>query len=668
MKARFHRLSIAVACFLGTVLSLRQCEAGDVILQYFEGRYATMTRRVPDIFAAGYRAVWIPPTNRAEGGQSAGYDVFDRFDVNPFYGTDAELREFIAECKKANIRVFVDIVLNHNAYANLSTPDFVGPGKPDYPGFVLTLNSDIDGDFHGGFESGELNGRINGGLIDIAHEKNHRFIRQPVTDGDARNIPNEKALKSNRKFYPDIDRNSPAELGDTSGDRHSPSGFNLDRPEAGDPEPENATGYLMRYCQWMVEVMGVDGFRLDAVRHCPTFFWNDFYDNAVKGKGPNGSTPFSFGEVSEEHNFDLLRSYSRKDNIGNRDLLDFRLHYIMKSIFNAEGFGDMRLLEGASVDAIDGDANDGSRGVTFVSNHDAFAGPPKKDNIAHAHLLSRTGFPIIYYNALELGNGRDFPIRGRGDALGGKFGDRITKLVDINREYVRGRHITRLTDNDVYLYERDQSLIVGLNDNQTFDADRNIQTSFPGGTELVELTGNARATNPLTINADGTANVTIPHNDKDSGFAMWGPRKPHGKRTVDPLVLSPVESTSPADPPTEPDGKRRLTAIDRVTADSVNVELTLEDEGLDDNAIVRVDNGRVNVIGTPIFGGGEFKGYQTFTNSDPGTTGSAKYSAKLDITKLANGVHYIEVLAFLRRNPGEPPVFETFRKVIAVDR
>ena len=496
------RGGVIASCCLTAILVACDPAGADVILQYFESRYATMAHRMPDVFMAGYRAVWIPPTNRAEGGQSVGFDVFNRFEVSPFYGTPGgpttaaeDLKALIQECNKANVLTYVDTVLNHDGFSNLSTPGFVGPGKPDYPGFVVTLPKDIDGDFHGAFETSELNGRING-LIDIAQEKNHRFIRHPVDPGDARNIPNEPVNNSNRRFYPDTDPNSPPGLGNTKADRHSPSGFDLDRPEAGDPVVENATAYLVRYCQWLVEVVGADGFRLDAAAHIPTFFWNDFFDVGVKGIGPNKSTPFSFGEVVIEDDFDKLRSYSRKDDIGNRDLLDFRLYFKMHRIFNDHGFGDMGLLEGASVDAIDGNPNDGSRGVMFVSNHDQFAPPPAKDNVAYAHILTRSGYPVVYFNALEFGEHRDFPTRGRGDALGGEFGDTITKLVGIHRKYAKGRHIKRLTDGDVYLYERDQALLVGLHDNEKFDADRKIQTSFPGGTRLVELTGNARARIP----------------------------------------------------------------------------------------------------------------------------------------------------------------------------
>ncbi|HET6676434.1 MAG TPA: alpha-amylase family glycosyl hydrolase [Nitrospiraceae bacterium] len=634
------------------------------ILQYYESPYAETIDRIADVFMAGYGALWLPPTNKAKGGQSVGYDVFDRFQLDDtFYGNSDDLKRLVKEAHRAGLLVWADIVLNHNASDDLATPGYVEAG--DYPGFVLTLPDDIDGDFHGAFEHGTLKERVNG-LVDIAQEKNHRFIRHPVDAGDTRNIPKEQARPENRQFYPDIDFNSPASLGNTSADRRTPSGFNLDHPSSGDPLEENAAGLLLRYCKWMIEVVGVDGFRLDAAKHVPDWFWRDFYDPAVHKIGPGGSTPFSFGEVIEANDNDLLRSYARKDGFGNRDLLDFPLYYTMKAVFDGDGFGIMRNLEKASVDRIDGDSNDGSFGVTFVQNHDALAPPPKSDNIAYAHILTRTGYPIVYFNALGFGVERDFPIRGRGDALGGEFGNRITTLVDIHNEYARGRHVTRLVDDDVYVYERDLALLVGLNDNRMFDADRNVQTSFPEGTTLIELTGNPRASNRLVIGVGGRADITIPNDGDGRGYAMWGLKAPQG--ATEPFTISPVAGIIPPEDSSVPNGIRRVTPIERVTADFATIVLTLKDEDLDDNALIRIDNGQLNVIGTPISQSGAFAGFQSFSNSDPGVTGQAVYKATLDLSRLDEGRHYIEAVVFLKRSPGLPPIFQTFRKVIEIDR
>lgn len=647
--------------FLGMISS---AQAGDVILQYFEGRWDTIERRMPDVFMAGYNGMWVPPASRADsGGYSVGYDVYNRFDLgSPFgqtlYGTEAGLRYMLNAADRAGISVYADVVLNHNGFRDGSSVDFEAYGG--YPGFVTSLPEDVDGDFHGAFEGGVLNERT-AGLIDIAQEKNHVFIRHPVEVGNPLNIPNETPRAENRRYYPDTDFNSPAELGDTSGDRHTPSGFNLDRPEAGDPYAENATGLLARSMQYYNEVLGFEGFRIDAQKHIPQWFFDSIYDPAIYQKGNNGTTPFSFGETFDT-NFGLLSSYTRKDGYGNRDVLDFPLYYAMQDVFNAGGFGDMRNLEFASFDSSDGNANDGSRGVMFVQSHDSFA--PASDNIAYAHILTRTGYPIVYFNAYEFGDGRDFPKGGRGDALGGQYGDILTTLVDINRERARSPHVTRYADADTYIYERSNALLVGLNDNGSSALTRNLTGLDFRNITLTELTGNAGASASVSVDGSGNASVTIPAN----GYAIWGPTAPRGHQTLAPFELSSVSDTLAADPPETPNSVRRLTPIEVVTADSVDITLRIQPEGLDNHALLRIDDGSVDITGTA-YDGGSFPSHQVFANASPSATaGTGIYSSTLDLTQLDEGVHYLEALAFLERTAGLPTVYESFRKVIYVDR
>ena len=43
-------------------------------------------------------------------------------------------------------------------------------------------------------------------------------------------------------------------------------------------------------------------------------------------------------------------------------------------------------------------------------------------------------------------------------------------------------------------------------------------------------------------------------------------------------------------------------------------------------------------------------------------------AVRVIVSRLDEGLHYIEAVAFLRREPWQPPIFETFRKVIRVER
>src|SRR5204862_5474086 len=133
------------------------------------------------------------------------------------------------------------------------------------------------------------------------------------------------------------------------------------------------------------------------------------------------------------------------------------------------------------------------------------------------YTLMRPGNALVYYNAKEFGEDREFPADGRGDALGGFYGDQIKKLVDLRNRYGRGNYLPRIQEKELLAYEREKSAVVMLS-NRTdagFDT-RTIQTSFPAGTRLVEMTGHAQnATDDpfgdippsVTVQANGTINV-----------------------------------------------------------------------------------------------------------------------------------------------------------------
>jgi alpha-amylase len=280
------------------------------ILQWFESSYSTIENRTPDLFMAGYGAVYTPPPGRADqGGFSVGYDVYDRFDLgtpnNPtLYGTETGIKTLASGVHRAGLDYHVDLVINHNGFSGTgdaaSRQAFQNAGA--YPGFFLQRGNDADGDFHGAFESGDIKGRLSG-LIDIAHEKNHVAIRNPVP-GFANNIPAGTTpwagrlanlpTDNNRRFYPDKSGTPMMLFDPNTGEQNIPVyAFNNADPMAGDPVEENATGYLMRNAQWLVQTVGVDGFRIDAAKHVDPFVLN-YIDRAVYRSNPrpllDGST------------------------------------------------------------------------------------------------------------------------------------------------------------------------------------------------------------------------------------------------------------------------------------------------------------------------------------------------------------------------------------------
>jgi hypothetical protein len=701
------------------------------ILQWFEASYDTLDRRTPDLFMAGYGAVWLPPPGRAgeSGGGtfSAGYDVYDRFDLgspgNPtMYGTEDGLRKVAAGFHRAGVDLHLDFIINHNGYNNSASKDgagdaFVAAG--DYPGFVVTLPNDVDGDFHSAFDRGDLNGRINDGLLDIDHAKNHRFIRNPVP-GFKNNLPagTKKAYgrladvpeKNNRRFYPDRTL-SPILLFDPRTGEHGIQVFPFNRkdPLKGSPVEENATGYLMRNAQWLVQDVGADGFRIDAAKHVEGFVL-DLFDRAVYRASPR---PFLDGSPRHvfsycEANFadrGTLRTYVKKtvrpDDPGriggNRDTLDFALFFKLRDHLGSGLGNDWREIHEASLDSFDDGLQNGSAGVKFVASHDDFG--PHLSNVGHAYALLMPGHTVVYHNAKEFGDNRAFPKAGRGDALGGLFGDRITRLVQLRNTHGRGSYRLRLLEKELLGFEREGSLVVLLSNRLDggFDS-RTVKVSFPPGTPLVELTGNASdpAVDPtddvpelVVVNPDRTINVRIPRNATADGkfhgrgYLAYGLATP---QSADGIELTNVDHVRPGEKATAgTNGTARLTPVHVIKADTFQVRIktrevkllgSVRDPSADgDNALLRIDDGTdVNGDGKVDFTapGTVSYGFETFKDKrsprvGPGG-GDGAFVQTVDATKLGNGVHFLEVRVFRHRPGGGPPVYSSFKRVIAIER
>jgi glycosidase len=65
----------------------------------------------------GISGIWLMPINVSPSYH--GYDVSDYFEVNPEYGTMAEFQNLLGEAHKRGIRVIIDLVLNHSSTKHL---------------------------------------------------------------------------------------------------------------------------------------------------------------------------------------------------------------------------------------------------------------------------------------------------------------------------------------------------------------------------------------------------------------------------------------------------------------------------------------------------------------------------------------------------------------------
>lgn len=757
------------------------------ILQWFEATRNTIEYRMPDFFVAGYKAVWLPPQSRGRDVNGSGYDVFDRFNLGSpgsdqygvtketLYGTEADFQAMVDQFHRAGALVYVDTILNHNSTRD-SSSGFLDEGG--YPEFYLPASgANYWGDFHDGSTQSQdpcspdynlFEGDLVS-LIDIAVESDNWCIRQPVDPALATGVqpsPNDPPLNipagtrynrpdsNNRRFYPDL--SLPAETISNPGYNRIDAGygcggccfplfpavstpafqvdihpFNLDDPTAGDPVPENATALLCRWSRWMLEVQHVDGFRLDAAKHLPQWFWDEFWDTSVHDRWtePDGSkgTPFSFVEAVAG-NYEVYHEYVRKDGFANRDALDLSGAGNIRNIISAKGSANCGDLINGHIDPEDDGYNNGSLGVNHIYSHDNGttgdgASPPDvpyEDKIApwaHAYLLLRTGPPIVYHNARQfhsLNVSRFWPKGGVTIALG--YGsmqtlpgpvletvedNRIPTLVQLRNRYGRGYFIPRVQDSRVFIYSRQGNCIVGVNDtyNTGYD-ERTFSTDFAQGTRLHELTGNAMdpEVDPtddifdvVTVGSGGSVTIRVPRNggpsnEHNKGYVVYGPATPSGTMTITD-TSGATFSQIPADPPGAT-FHRRLTPISIVQDAQFKISLATtqtdaQDPNTDDKAIYRVNQGFVdlNGDGLPTYNpdgsvnatenSGIFRDYENFVtvNSPLYAGGSGQYSQTINTDDLPEGMNYISVIAF-RHGGGAlgDSLYNEWRQVIYVDR
>ena len=791
-----------VACTSGVTRAEQTSPAP--ILQWFEASWETIEHRTPDLFSAGYGSLWTPPPGRSvylpQGG-GIGYDPYDRFDLGSardetLYGTHDDYVAAIRETQKFGGNVYVDYVHHHLGSFDLNLNGYTYPaalvnqGAPflqdraDYPGFELSdPNNSVSSPFHRdtyadlyGGNSGQIPFgdvfeywfRLGENLVTIDLASNREFVRHPVPgeplntreaptawafpttvqlpDGKVgastilrqANVPTE----ANRAFYPDQDGPSRTVIDD--GVAYTVYDYNLGDLSQGDPVAETPRGYMMRYAQWLTQVVGVDGLRVDAARHVPLGDFNSAYnpesldipklvDRAVAGSSSRfnlDGTQRDVFQFQEVFNYDAntLASFVRKsqpagDTVNpNRDVLDFSLWAAMASNMTNDGtVNNWFNIRSASVNAtINGTqdpniANNGENGIGFVYNHDEGVTPPGLgasivlDNVAHAWTLMRPGEAYVYYRSDEFDrsdNNLFFLKQGRGDALGGVFGNIITDLVDVRNSYGRGDFIERFIDNAfaqpqdqksaIYVFEREGSALVALNVGFNPGAtSRTVNTTFQSGQWLEEVTGNwqdpsGQVRRYTVVDNANQAVVDIPWNNAgngNKGYAIYGLPRPRGQMTI-----SNVSQTLDETPTAGTNGTARIADVQVVTSDSFSVTLatdavTLTDGTLGsfrdvhadgDRALLKINegfdangNGVADYPSSAASNATQYGFEEFLTTNSPGfgsPSGDGLYVQNIDATQLSEGYHYVTSRAWRAPRPGESEVFTDFRQAIYIDR
>jgi len=198
---------------------------------------------------------------------------------------------------------------------------------------------------------------------------------------------------------------------------------------------------LIRWGKWYLEETGVDGFRLDAVKHLSAGFIRDWLREM---RGQSRDLPaigeFWHGDVRELENY-------LKQVESSLSLFDVPLHFRLRDMSYADGRFDMRqifrdtLLERCPANA-----------VTFVDNHDSQPGQALesfcnvwlKQVLYALILLHQDGVPCVFYGDLYgIPTTRSIPV------------PRIRTLVRVRRDCAYGTQHDYIDDFNVIGWTRE---------------------------------------------------------------------------------------------------------------------------------------------------------------------------------------------------------------------
>lgn len=334
-------------------------------------------------------------------------------------------------------------------------------------------------------------------LVNKAHDKGIKVILDVVLNHTAWKHPwNRNTQMQDLYHYPQCD------IDDWQDDRQILNCGLYGLPDLNQENPQ-VTKYLVENAKWWIDQTGIDGFRVDAVRHIPHWFWKYFSNAIHEHAGDN------FVLIGE--NFDgrpsNVASYQRD---GIDSMFDFPLYFTIKDVFCYDG--NMRNLARRMAEDYNYDNSDIL--VAFLDNQDtnrfmteANYHAKEKLKLALAFITTINRIPCIYYGT-EVGmegvggiTSTDRPPENRKDMDWNKDPELLNffkRLTAVRNEHIalqNGKYLEMWQDERIFAYSRlheQEEVIVGLNNsyqNQQRDIPIRVESGLKDGTRLVNILG-----------------------------------------------------------------------------------------------------------------------------------------------------------------------------------
>ncbi|WP_309072290.1 alpha-amylase family glycosyl hydrolase, partial [Arthrobacter sp.] len=364
---------------------------------YNGGDLKGLLDRLDYIEGLGTTSIWLTPSFKNKAVQaednSAGYHgywITDFTQIDPHLGTNEDLKALIDEAHSRGMKVYFDIITNHTAdvigYEEGARMPYVSKDEEPYRTADGVPFDDRD---------------VAGSDSFPALDPSVSFPYTPVLEPGEENLKVPEWLNDPTLYHNRGDTTFAGE------DAYYGDFFGLD--DLFTEHPVVVDGMKEIYQAWIAD-FGVDGFRIDTMKHVNDEFWQEFGPDVLEFAQEQGKDEFfMFGEVFDTSK-DFTSQYTTRNSM--QSVLDFPFQEAARS-FASRG-ADAGQLEQFFVDDdwyTDADSNAYSL-PTFLGNHDMgrIGGFLKADNpdageeellardgLAHELMYFSRGNPVIYY-------------------------------------------------------------------------------------------------------------------------------------------------------------------------------------------------------------------------------------------------------------------------------
>jgi alpha-amylase len=372
--------------------------------------------------------------------------VTDFTQIDPHLGTNADLRSLVDAAHARGIKVFFDIITNHTAdviqYREGVWPPYISKDQEPYK--TAAGEPFDDRDYAGAPNFPALDREVSFPYTPFVPEGSPPMVPDWLNDLTLYHNRGNTTFAGENSLYGDF--------------------FGLD--DLFTEHPRVVRGMIDVYKTWIGD-FGIDGFRIDTMRHVNDEFWRQFGPEVLEYARAQGKSEFfMFGEVADTSK-PYTSLFSTRDRM--QSVLDFPFQAAAQSYAANSGPAEA-LADFFADDDLYTDADSNAYQLpTFLGNHDmgrigrfiAVANPGAsdaellaRDRLAHELMYFSRGNPVIYYGDEQgfTGDGSDqlarqdmFPSRvaeyNDDDLIGT---DATTAESNFDRDHPLYRRIARL--------------------------------------------------------------------------------------------------------------------------------------------------------------------------------------------------------------------------------